>query len=43
LSKGGSEDPVTACEEVGITLDEDFWRAGHRAIEALVEEFEKVV
>jgi oligoendopeptidase F len=43
LSKGGSEDPVVACEEVGITLDEDFWRAGHRAIEALVEEFEKAV
>ena len=43
LSKGGSEDPAIACEEVGITLDEDFWRAGHRAIESLVEEFEKAV
>lgn len=40
LAKGGSEDPAVACEAVGITLDEDFWRAGHRAIESLVAEFE---
>lgn len=43
LSKGGSEDPAKACEAVGIKLDEDFWRAGHRAIEALVKEFEEAV
>ena len=43
LSKGGSEDPAVACREVGIVLDEDFWRAGHRAILSMVEEFERVV
>jgi oligoendopeptidase F len=43
LSKGGSEDPVIACRAVGIELDEEFWRAGHRAIEALVKEFETAV
>ena len=43
LSKGGSEDPAKACEAVGIKLDEDFWRAGHRAIEAMVKEFEEAV
>jgi len=43
LSKGGSEDPAKACEAVGIKLDEDFWRAGNRAIEALVAEFEALV
>ncbi len=43
LSKGGSEDPAKACEAVGIKLDEDFWRAGNRAIEALVKEFEEAV
>jgi len=43
LSKGGSEDPAVACRAVGIELDEDFWRAGHRAIASLVEEFEKAV
>jgi oligoendopeptidase F len=41
LAKGGSEDPAVACRDVGIELDEDFWRASHRAIETLVEEFEK--
>jgi oligoendopeptidase F len=40
LSKGGSEDPAQACASVGIVLDEDFWNAGHRALEAMVEEFE---
>lgn len=43
LSKGGSEDPAKACEAVGIKLDEEFWRAGNRAIEALVAEFESLV
>lgn len=43
LAKGGSEDPAKACEAVGIKLDEDFWRAGNRAIEALVAEFEALV
>ncbi|MCB9497332.1 MAG: M3 family oligoendopeptidase [Fibrobacteria bacterium] len=43
LSKGGSEDPAKACEAVGIRLDEDFWRAGNRAIESLVAEFESLV
>jgi oligoendopeptidase F len=43
LAKGGSEDPAEACAAVGITLDEDFWRAGNRAIESLVEEFEAAV
>ncbi len=43
LTKGGSEDPAKACEAVGIKLDEDFWRAGNRAIEALVLEFESLV
>jgi len=43
LTKGGSEDPAKACEAVGIKLDEDFWRAGNRAIEALVAEFESLV
>jgi oligoendopeptidase F len=43
LSKGGSEDPAVACRAVGIELDEAFWRAGHRAIEALVKEFEDSV
>jgi len=43
LAKGGAEDPAEACAAVGIQLDEDFWRAGHRAIESLVEEFEAAV
>lgn len=43
LSKGGSEDPAVACASVGIVLDEDFWNAGHRALEAMVEEFEQLV
>lgn len=43
LAKGGSEDPADACAAVGIKLDEDFWRAGNRAIESLVEEFEAAV
>jgi len=43
LSKGGSEDPAIACRAVGIELDEDFWRASHRAIESLVKEFEDSV
>ena len=42
LSKGSSEDPAQACASVGITLDEDFWRAGHRALEAMVEEYERL-
>lgn len=43
LSKGGSEDPAQACASVGIVLDEDFWNAGHRALEAMVEEFEQLI
>lgn len=43
LAKGGSEDPAAACAAVGITLDEDFWRAGHRAIESLVAQFEQTI
>ncbi|MEN9355037.1 MAG: hypothetical protein RL318_2362 [Fibrobacterota bacterium] len=43
LSKGGSEDPAQACASVGIVLDEAFWDAGHRALEAMVEEFEALI
>lgn len=43
LSKGGSEDPAQACASVGIVLDEDFWNAGHRTLEAMVEEFEQLI
>lgn len=43
LSKGSSEDPAQACASVGIVLDEAFWNAGNRAVEALVEEFEALV
>jgi oligoendopeptidase F len=43
LSKGGSQDPAQACASVGIVLDEDFWNAGHRALEAMVEEFEALI